>query len=113
MRTDIALVVRDAALAIARSRRWDLPSDIAEEVARLTALALPVTNGAKGITSIPLPGDDTAGAAGLSAGLGSGRFGSAAALAFSAIAGGASLCAVASTAAEALTSSLVAGSSRA
>ena len=26
------------------------------EVARLTALALPVTNGAKGITSIPLPG---------------------------------------------------------
>ncbi|MBP9181648.1 MAG: branched-chain amino acid ABC transporter permease [Fuscovulum sp.] len=27
------------------------------EVARLTALALPVTNGAKGITSIPLPGE--------------------------------------------------------
>lgn len=27
------------------------------EVARLTALALPITNGAKGITSIPLPGD--------------------------------------------------------
>ena len=26
------------------------------EVARLTALALPITNGAKGITSIPLPG---------------------------------------------------------
>ena len=26
------------------------------EVTRLTALALPVTNGAKGITSIPLPG---------------------------------------------------------
>ena len=26
------------------------------EVARLTALALPVTNGAKGITSIPMPG---------------------------------------------------------
>ena len=27
------------------------------EVARLTALALPITNGAKGITSIPLPGE--------------------------------------------------------
>ncbi|MCB5411309.1 branched-chain amino acid ABC transporter permease [Pseudogemmobacter sp. CC-YST710] len=27
------------------------------EVARLTALALPVTNGAKGITSIPMPGE--------------------------------------------------------
>ena len=27
------------------------------EVARLTALALPITNGAKGIVSIPLPGD--------------------------------------------------------
>ena len=36
MRTDIALVVRDAALAIARSRRWDLPDDIAEEVAQET-----------------------------------------------------------------------------
>ena len=28
------------------------------EVARLTALALPITNGASGITSIPLPGAD-------------------------------------------------------
>lgn len=27
------------------------------EVARLTALALPITNGAKGITSVPLPGE--------------------------------------------------------
>ena len=28
------------------------------EVARLTALALPITNGAKGISSIPLPGEN-------------------------------------------------------
>ena len=28
------------------------------EVARLAALALPITNGAKGITSIPSPGRD-------------------------------------------------------
>jgi len=54
---DVAVVLIGLPILRLRGVYFAMVTLVFTEVVRLTALALPVTNGAKGITSIPLPGE--------------------------------------------------------